>query len=389
MSITRVPENENRGQGSTPTGQEAFLHLDRNSPRFPDAYTPLELQSHRFTIACPSIHTDSDLTRFLRGTSAQEYLSFVLFLNQRVSGVSNTMGKQDHRTCHPVSKDNESSRSCIHILVEMLMTLKSWVDDIPPLDKDAAPQRRFGNPAYRTWAEKVLRESFGMMKRLVETAALTLSSVSVSVPVSSSSQECTNDERGLDIERVTQELNSYFVNSFGNQTRIDYGTGHETCFVAMLYCMAKVGFLVESDARDIVLVVFREYLDTVRKIQRVYCLEPAGTRGVWGLDDYQILPFLWGSSQLVDHNTITPSSIQHMEILDAYTDEYLYIGCIKFIRTTKLGPFHETSPMLHDISGLESWSKINAGMIKVYMGELLSKRQVMQHFLLGSVITME
>jgi len=250
----------------------------------------------------------------------------------------------------------------------MLQTLRSWVEDIPPLDKDAAPQRRFGNPAYRTWAATVSEESLGLMRALVETAPFHLSKEK--------------------IESIAMELTSYFINAFGNQTRIDYGTGHETCFVAMLYCMAKLGLLEEHDAKDIVCIVFKEYLDTVRKIQRVYCLEPAGTRGVWGLDDYQILSFLWGSSQLVDQRTIQPSSIQQMDILEEYYETYMYIGCIKFIRDMKLGPFHETSPMLHDISGVESWQKINGGMIKLYMGELLSKRQVMQHFLIGSMITL-
>jgi len=39
----------------------------------------------------------------------------------------------------------------------------------------------------------------------------------------------------------------YLAEGFGNQTRIDYGTGHEMSFIMLMCCLFKIGALLEED----------------------------------------------------------------------------------------------------------------------------------------------
>lgn len=95
------------------------------------------------------------------------------------------------------------------------------------------------------------------------------------------------------------EVTDYFLVSFGDFFRIDYGTGHEAAFAAWLFCLKSLNIFVDSDREYMVLLLFNKYIRLMRRLQRTYWLEPAGSHGVWGLDDYHFLPFLWGASQLI------------------------------------------------------------------------------------------
>lgn len=77
------------------------------------------------------------------------------------------------------------------------------------------------------------------------------------------------------------------------------------------------------------------YLGLMRRIQTTYWLEPAGSHGVWGLDDYQFLPFVWGAGQMAGQALLKPKSIHNEELLDAYGEQYMYLAAVKFVKAVR------------------------------------------------------
>lgn len=59
------------------------------------------------------------------------------------------------------------------------------------------------------------------------------------------------------------ELTAYIVDSFGNPTRIDYGTGHEMSFCMFLCGLYKVDVLKQSDSKTTVNVLFSRLINYI------------------------------------------------------------------------------------------------------------------------------
>ncbi|KAI8823114.1 uncharacterized protein EV422DRAFT_392601 [Fimicolochytrium jonesii] len=310
-------------------------------PAFTDHRAHITIPTtHVYTVPHKRIIDETTLRIWLRSEAFVRLLEFIQVLNNAA------YQKKNSDAC----AESETVRK----LVDMLDTLDKWIDEIPALE---TPQR-FGNKAFRTWID-----------RLESNAASIISSI---LPP--------------DRQPAVEELTPYLTGGFGHGTRLDYGSGHELSFTAWLCCLELLDVVTPEDHTAIVTRVFVKYLDVVRRLQRVYMLEPAGSHGVWGLDDHQFLPYFWGSAQLIDHPRLKPKSVMQADIVEHYSKEYMYLACIQYIHEVKKGPFHEHSPMLYDISGVPHWQKVNKGMLKMYIAEVLHKLPVVQHLPFGSLL---
>lgn len=281
-----------------------------------------------------------DMPRWEKSEAYTEYVGFILAMNEAVKGKK--------------ISDAKDTTPAVDQLMSLLEKLNSWIVEIPPIQQ---PQR-FGNKAFTQWYNRLKDNIVDLLKEALFP----------------------------EFHDAIIEISVYLQESFGNSTRIDYGTGHEISFAMFLYSLFKIGLFQQSDAAVVILKIFNRYVALVRELQQTYRMEPAGSHGVWSLDDYHFLPFIWGSSQLINHPQLEPRSFSENNIASENAKEYMFMACIEFINKVKTGPFYEHSYTLWNISGAHSWNKVNSGLIKMYKVEVLSKFPVMQHVVFGSIL---
>ncbi|KAI0795727.1 hypothetical protein C8Q75DRAFT_711860 [Abortiporus biennis] len=289
------------------------------------------------------ILSKAQLAEFQESKTHDKIMEYIETLNEAVVGVK-------------LTADCTMSTGA-QAMMKILDRIEETARAIPPVDNQAS---RFGNPAFRTFYDKVSEIAPALHETLPN----------------------------LPVEAIP-EVSVYFCESWGNRTRIDYGSGMELNFLCWMICLDHLGVVEKSDYVALVIRVFWRYIEVMRFLQSTYWLEPAGSHGVWGLDDYHFLPFLWGSAQLKGHKHLRPKSIHDHEILDEFSKDYMYLACIKFIDSIKTASIRWHSPMLDDISAVKTWDKVNSGMIKMYRAEVLGKLPVIQHFMFGSILTWE
>lgn len=339
-------------------------------------------KSHEFIVPSKEIDDGEAISFWLTSKAYTDVMKLVLQLN-----VSMFPTKRPNGLVDGWSLDSGIELSSPVVNIRSLMTkLEKIIEEAPP---DLGP-RRFGNVSFRKWYGFVESRADELLEKHLPQNVLDFNHSTAVTPLN--------------------ELKSYFLGSFGSAQRLDYGTGHELSFLAFIGSVWKLGGFPTAEPgaqeRGIVAGIIEPYLHLVRSLILTYTLEPAGSHGVWGLDDHSFIPYILGSAQLsppIDQSirpeiptegsfTYAPKTgdVTKKNIVDRERKRNMYFSAIGFIYDVKKGPFWEHSPILFDVSGVTAgWAKINKGMIKMYNAEVLSKFPVVQHFPFGSLFRWE
>ncbi|KAI2610117.1 Phosphotyrosyl phosphatase activator [Hypoxylon fragiforme] len=335
------------------------------------------------------INEGPDVAKFLTSKAYRDIGIFVMQLNRAMCPrkIKDDDGKDKIQTFQLGSEYETQPVLSVRILQTLLATIESYIDEAPP---DQGP-RRFGNISFRKWYQLLEDRIKELLEKFLPDSVLNFGPRYERKP------------------RAMDEIKSYLLGGFGSAQRLDYGTGHELSFLAFLGSLWKLGYFKDGKPggdieRSIILGVFEPYLRVVRRLILTYTLEPAGSHGVWGLDDHSFQPYIYGSAQLTrpisDSEPMPlegslprapkPAQVVKPEYVEQERKRNMYFSAIGFINDVKKGPFWEHSPILFDISGIkDGWGKINKGMIKMYNAEVLSKFPVVQHFYFGSLFSWE
>lgn len=314
------------------------------------------------------ISEPKDIQHFKTASPAYKHIIlFVDLLCERLKGTSYRSFEHD---------DNQKDK-VFTCCAEFFNLLGKRCDETDLEKARGSGTLRFGHVAFRDWYDVMLNESNNFTKTIV----------------------------GDKHDQYRQELLFYLTESFGSKMRIDYGTGHELNFIIFLIGLSnltegktggdgdnmsvdqvKLKSYVDTYCWSILKLFATSYLNLCRRVQKKFRLEPAGSRGVYNMDDYQFLPFLLGAAQLVGVRHVSLKEFYLPEQVELYKNDYMFFEAVDFILNNKRGPFNEHSYTLWGFTNLNSWDNVFRRIKVKFIDDVLSPFPIVQHIMFGQYI---
>ena len=305
------------------------------------------MENFQFKVAEKLINNQDKHKKFTTSETYNNLISSIRSYQSIIEGKKNVLTEKD------LTEGNLTA------LYDFLCKAEILTEEYPALNKD---KQRFGYSEFRNWYDGI--------EKLFDSDLAPL----------------LNKE----LKNLSVEIKPYILECFGNSKRIDYGTGHELNFFCVLIILTTVGWLTEDSMQKQIQIIFKKYIKVCKHVQKVYNLEPAGSKGVYGLDDFFFLVFAFGAAELLGNTNILPIEIQKdLDSINTLGEEWMFFEACYYNLNSKSGNISLHSPILFQISNVPSWDKIEKGLIKMYEDEVMKKYVVTQHFYFGSILRLD
>lgn len=305
------------------------------------------MQTYDNNLINDPITSNFKLKKFLKGANSFENWEFsdasfkIFYFLQRLN--------DSVRSSFKSQQESASISPIILKLISAFQILNQIIDETPPIS-----EIKFSNPSFRIFLEKIKSCIHEIMDPI------------------------TNDE----------ETAEYFLISFGSWSRLDFGTGNEINFLAFLTCLDSFHYFKEADYQHIVFYVFWNYWEVIKRIQMNYHLPPAGSLGAWGFDDFVFLPFLFGSSQLINNQSnIHPDNLFDESTTISNNSHNSFSFWLEFLSCYK-GNISEHSPTLFSLRSIPSFQEMNTLLLKFFKERILNKPVIIEQYYFGKILSL-
>jgi serine/threonine-protein phosphatase 2A activator len=251
-----------------------------------------------------AILTKDDLTLFQASDTHAAIVDYIDALNDSVLGVK----LSDDCPVSPVCRTSLSSPyshptpQAINAITSVLDNVEQLAVDTPPVNNSGS---RFGNPAFKTFYDKLAAVRTHIIyihthtSSHADAAGALITRWPPRPPPTGNPRSMRLLYRGVGEPHTRRLRQRDGAQLSVLAVRADpLPSMHCPLTARIRICLQRLGVVQESDHTALVVRVFWRYIQVMRVLQSSYWLEPAGSHGVWGLDDYHFLPFLFGSAQL-------------------------------------------------------------------------------------------
>lgn len=334
--------------------------MDEQTPESKNIYcSPKEAKVARFFGklnygAVQRVHKDSDTVLWHNSIAYHQLIAYISRTSTAIQGI-----RQLYPGDYFVSPTIQRLCNIFDRLIDLLPKPKITSTGKP--DQYSEKKRPSTVESYRHWTRLMLRSIFNMVEQAIP------------------SNMCEH----------VGELGQYLAGSFGNQTRLDYGTGHELSFLFFLCALFRSKVLLPGDEPAAALMLFDRYLNCVRRVQMQFGLNPAGFQGAYSLDDYQFVSYLWGAAQLCYDPPFKPKELLDPEVFGQWRKQYLLAGSVAFAAESKTGTFATHSCQLWSVATLSSWTQVYYGLHNMYLKEIICQFHMLRHAFFGQLMSFE